>query len=365
MSIHWIDRVWKQSQQKGGALLFMLAIADSANDDGLAWPGQDHLAAKTRMTGRNLIYLERRCERDREIAIVHGGQGAKHTNRYYLLLGRSDAEINRLKQSLKTQSRKGEKISPRRKSKGEKSSKGEKISLKNPANKGEVGFTRSIITNDQAMNEWMNDDPIGPWLRALPGYNPFNIESDRQLIIEHGYDPEALRYLWDHAQERAQALNYDNPIGLLLKMVETDQQSPAFLELLAERRRQQEVTANKIQRLADLEQRRAIEPDAAPHALHVDDSVNQPIGTSRMTPLQVWQAAQGELQLQMTHATYTTWVKPTILVSVNGTWKIGVPNAYSHDWWENRLKTTVKRVLTGIVGTAVEPEFVIISRGEV
>jgi len=75
---------------------------------------------------------------------------------------------------------------------------------------------------------------------------------------------------------------------------------------------------------------------------------------------QIWQAALGELQLQMTKATFDTWVKNTHVVSYeDGTFIIGVHNAFTKDWLENRLLTTVKRTLVGIVGRSVEVKFTV------
>jgi chromosomal replication initiator protein len=80
---------------------------------------------------------------------------------------------------------------------------------------------------------------------------------------------------------------------------------------------------------------------------------------------QIWQAAQGELQLQMTRATYDTWVKPTSVLSYeDGALAVAVPNAYTQEWWQNRLLTTVKRVLTGIIGQSVDVRFVVWTRDE-
>jgi chromosomal replication initiator protein len=78
---------------------------------------------------------------------------------------------------------------------------------------------------------------------------------------------------------------------------------------------------------------------------------------------QIWQAAQGELQLQMTRATYDTWVKPTTVMSyANGELVIGTPNGYTQEWWQNRLLTTVRRILVGIVGHNLEVRFVVVPR---
>jgi chromosomal replication initiator protein len=80
----------------------------------------------------------------------------------------------------------------------------------------------------------------------------------------------------------------------------------------------------------------------------------------RMRADPIWQAALGELQLQMTKATFDTWVKNTHVVSYeDGTFVIGVHNAFTKDWLENRLLTTIKRTLVGIVGHSVEVKFTV------
>ena len=80
---------------------------------------------------------------------------------------------------------------------------------------------------------------------------------------------------------------------------------------------------------------------------------------------EIWQTALGELQLEMTRATYETWVKPTSLMSFeDGRFAIAVPNAYAQEWLQNRLLSTVKRVLTGITGRSVEVKFVVWNRDE-
>ena len=39
MSIRVMTQVWDTSEQKGSALLLLLALADHAADDGFCWPG--------------------------------------------------------------------------------------------------------------------------------------------------------------------------------------------------------------------------------------------------------------------------------------------------------------------------------------
>lgn len=79
-----------------------------------------------------------------------------------------------------------------------------------------------------------------------------------------------------------------------------------------------------------------------------------------MKPDQIWQAALGELQLQLTGATFDTWLRHTDLLShEDGTFVVAVHNGYAKDWLENRLHSMVKRTLTGIVGRSVEVRFVV------
>jgi len=82
-----------------------------------------------------------------------------------------------------------------------------------------------------------------------------------------------------------------------------------------------------------------------------------------MKPEDIWQATLGELQLQMTKATFDTWLKNTSLISYeDGTFIVGVHNTYAKEWLENRLLSTIKRALTGIVGRSVEVKFVVRQR---
>jgi chromosomal replication initiator protein len=79
-----------------------------------------------------------------------------------------------------------------------------------------------------------------------------------------------------------------------------------------------------------------------------------------MNAEQTWQAALGQLQMQMPRATFDTWVRDAeLLTCEDGVYVIGVQNAYARDWLEERLLSTVKRVLTGIVGRTVEVRFTV------
>jgi chromosomal replication initiator protein len=79
-----------------------------------------------------------------------------------------------------------------------------------------------------------------------------------------------------------------------------------------------------------------------------------------MNAAHVWSAALGELQLQMTQATFETWLRGSRLLRYeDGTFVIAVKSGYAKDWLENRLLTTVKRTLTRLAGRTVDVKFVV------
>jgi hypothetical protein len=85
-----------------------------------------------------------------------------------------------------------------------------------------------------------------------------------------------------------------------------------------------------------------------------------PDPTHALAPDQIWQTALGELQLQLTGATFNTWLSRTRLEAIEGnTFVIGVHNAYAQDWLENRLRAMITRTLQGIIGRPVELRFVV------
>ena len=74
----------------------------------------------------------------------------------------------------------------------------------------------------------------------------------------------------------------------------------------------------------------------------------------------VWSAALGELQLQMTQATFDTWLRDSrLLKQEDGTFVIGVKNGYAKDWLEHRLLATIKRTLARLTGRTVAVQFVV------
>jgi len=79
-----------------------------------------------------------------------------------------------------------------------------------------------------------------------------------------------------------------------------------------------------------------------------------------MNAEQTWQSVLGQLQIEMPRASFDTWVRDTKPVSYqDGMLTVGVRNAYARDWLENRLATTVNRLLFGITSSSVDVKFIV------
>jgi chromosomal replication initiator protein len=75
---------------------------------------------------------------------------------------------------------------------------------------------------------------------------------------------------------------------------------------------------------------------------------------------QAWQAVVGQLQMEMPKATYDTWVRKTEFIAFeDGSFIVGAENAYSRDWLESRLHSTITRLLTGFMDRTVEIKFIV------
>lgn len=95
------------------------------------------------------------------------------------------------------------------------------------------------------------------------------------------------------------------------------------------------------------------------HPPHAPDPARKPLAPNAA---HVWQAALSELQMQMTKATFDTWVKPTFALALDTEKNIlvvGVRNAYAKQWLENRLYGMIERTLNHVLGQPAEIRFVL------
>jgi chromosomal replication initiator protein len=83
--------------------------------------------------------------------------------------------------------------------------------------------------------------------------------------------------------------------------------------------------------------------------------------TTSTQPERAWQMVLGQLQMEMSKASFDTWVKSIEFISlIDDRFTLGTYNAYGRDWLDSRLKTTVQRLLQGILGRPIAVQFIVL-----
>ena len=79
---------------------------------------------------------------------------------------------------------------------------------------------------------------------------------------------------------------------------------------------------------------------------------------TRTSPGAVWEAALGELQIQVNRPNFDTWLKKTTALSYeNGEFVVAVPSAFVAEYLERNQRSLVEKVLAGILGQEVSVRF--------
>lgn len=91
MSIRVMSHVWEHSDARLGARLVLLAIADFANDTGMAWPSVETLAAKSRISPRQVQRILRQLVDSGDL-ILHQNAGPHGCHLYQVVLTKNSGE---------------------------------------------------------------------------------------------------------------------------------------------------------------------------------------------------------------------------------------------------------------------------------
>ena len=74
----------------------------------------------------------------------------------------------------------------------------------------------------------------------------------------------------------------------------------------------------------------------------------------------IWQAALGELQMQVSRANYNTWLRDTNGVDFSGgVFTVAVPTSFIAEWLKGRLSSLIIRTISTIVGQNAQVQFVV------
>jgi chromosomal replication initiator protein len=82
-------------------------------------------------------------------------------------------------------------------------------------------------------------------------------------------------------------------------------------------------------------------------------------------PQDAWNAAYHQLELQLDRASFDTWLRSAVLLSVeDGVYVIGVHNSYARDMLQHRLYRNVARILRDVTGQDVTIRFEVHKAGK-
>lgn len=73
-------------------------------------------------------------------------------------------------------------------------------------------------------------------------------------------------------------------------------------------------------------------------------------------PQKIWQGVLGELELILSKANFTTWFKNTFIISIDkekGEAVIGVPNAFTKSWMEEKYNASIIKALANVSGKTI------------
>lgn len=86
MSIKIMSWVWENSTTKGSHRLVLLALADSANDDGVCWPGMNSISKKANLARRYIVDILGSLEKDGRIQVQRRREGKKNRSNIYQVI---------------------------------------------------------------------------------------------------------------------------------------------------------------------------------------------------------------------------------------------------------------------------------------
>lgn len=96
MSVRIISTVFERSEATHAARLVLIALADNASDDGIAWPTQETLAHKARLSKRAVADAISELVSKNEIEVRKAQVGRRRVNVYRVLLDAREPDYERL-----------------------------------------------------------------------------------------------------------------------------------------------------------------------------------------------------------------------------------------------------------------------------
>lgn len=181
----------------------------------------------------------------------------------------------------------------------------------------------------------------------------------RQLVEE--YAAERITYkieFFDALVETESGLISRNPAGYLLKAITEDYQAPKWFKSKAER----EIEAEENEQI-----RMEIDAQRKEEEQQLEKEKRRVVETYEIEPevMATWDEALAELRNTFSRRYYAHWLEKSYLLSIDhDVAKIGVQSNEAQAWLNDRARSVVSRVLTGLLGESTDVQFEIIELGE-
>ncbi|KKM78795.1 hypothetical protein LCGC14_1356320, partial [marine sediment metagenome] len=294
-----MTHVWKTSEQKGSALLLLLAIADHAHDDGTgAYPAVQTLADKVRMTKRNTQRLLHELAQTGELTIELNA-GPHKANLYSLPMG-----VKTLHPALQEHT----------------DDAGDSDGVTSDAQGGEVGAIQTVRESSlESSGESSRDTAVPLWWDTLSKDPHWGEEVDADYIR----DIESFYGHLDLGKEARKCFQYlrDTPPRRTTK---TPKPRRTWLNWVEKAAKDEEAKTPSRSR---------------------QDTHAKPLGPSALEHLErpdeakaLWSKAQEALQEVLARPSYATWCEDLEALGFIGeSVVLKVGNPYTADYLEKRL----------------------------
>ncbi len=179
------------------------------------------------------------------------------------------------------------------------------------------------VESREADNEPNADDALTQVLAEIGVQNP-----KRDQLARRDLDPLWVRawHLWARHPHRR---SLTNPVGCIILKLEGGERPPDEFLRAAEGQLRLRQWTQEQEELEDEDQQADDCPEPEPEG--VPDEA-----------WQIWAECLGELQLQMTQATFDTWLRGSRVVEAgDGRLTIAVRHAYAVDWLQHRLLPSI------------------------
>lgn len=96
MSVRVLSNVFRHSESELAARLVLLALADSAHDDGITWIDQPRIAEKARLSHSHVRAVVKQLEAAGEVLVMKARRGRSTINVYRVLCADEEPDLKRL-----------------------------------------------------------------------------------------------------------------------------------------------------------------------------------------------------------------------------------------------------------------------------